>query len=72
MKTVTKEAKALLRMVGLTASEQNFRRAYWRNIKYGPVNDLSIANYLQLNGLNHEIENHSEECLSCHESNRIS
>lgn len=50
MKTVTKEAKAILKMVGLTATEQQFRRAYWRNIKYGPVNGFYIADYLKLNG----------------------
>ena len=72
MKKVTKEAKALLLMVGLTASDQNFRRAYWRNIKYGPVNDFSIANYLKRNGLTHAVEKHSEKSLSLHASNRIS
>ena len=56
MKTVTKEAKALLRMVGLTATEQNFRRAYWRNIKYGPVSGFSIAGYLQRNSLTHKVK----------------
>lgn len=50
MKRATKEAKVILGMLGLTATDQQFRRAYWRNIKHGPVNGFVIADYLKLNG----------------------
>ena len=56
MRLILEATQKLLKKRGLTASEQNLKRAYWRNIKrHSKPNRIlfieCLADYLELNNL---------------------